>query len=39
VEEILDTTEDPREQVRLWVERTGKSQAAWYRRRSEVVPV
>lgn len=38
VEEILNTSKDPQEQVRLWGERTGKSQAAWYRRRAEVAP-
>ena len=39
VQEILSTSKDPQEQVRLWVERTGKSQAAWYRRRAEGGPV
>jgi hypothetical protein len=36
VEEILKSSTNPQEQVRLWSERTGKSQAAWYRRRAEV---
>jgi hypothetical protein len=36
VAEILATSKDKAEQTRLWAERTGKSQAAWYRRRAEV---
>jgi hypothetical protein len=38
VQEILNTTAETQEQVRLWAERTGKSQATWYRRRAEVEP-
>jgi hypothetical protein len=36
VAEILARTEDRHEQLRQWAERTGKSLAAWYRRRSEL---
>lgn len=37
VADILQAApEDKQEQVRLWVERTGKSQSAWYRRLKEV---
>jgi hypothetical protein len=36
VVEILARTQDRQEQLRLWTERTGKSQAAWYRRRTEI---
>ncbi|MBL8797946.1 MAG: hypothetical protein JNM56_28870 [Planctomycetia bacterium] len=36
VAEILARTQDRQEQLRLWSEQTGKSQAAWYRRRTEI---
>ena len=36
VREILRATDVPAEQVRLWAERTEKSQSAFYRRRAEV---
>ena len=34
--EILAATQDRRERMRLWAERTGKSEAAWYRRLAEM---
>jgi hypothetical protein len=30
--EIRETTSDREERLRLWKEKTGKSQAVWYRR-------
>jgi hypothetical protein len=36
VAEILAASQDRLDQMRMWAERTGKSQAAWYRRRAEV---
>jgi hypothetical protein len=35
-EKKLEYVRDPQERVRLWAERTGKSQAAWYRRAKEL---
>jgi hypothetical protein len=36
VAEILARTQERQEQLRLWADRTGKSPAAWYRRRAEI---
>jgi hypothetical protein len=36
VREILLSTSDPQEQVRLWQERTGKEKSTWYNRRRSV---
>jgi hypothetical protein len=36
VAEILSTTDDAKEQIQLWGVRTGKSQSAFYRRKSEL---
>jgi hypothetical protein len=36
VRELLAATGDRQERLRLWQERTGKSQAALYRRMSEL---
>ena len=36
VREIVQTTNDPDERVRMWVERTGKSRATLYRRMGEL---
>lgn len=33
---ILDTTDDPKEQVRLWEQRTGLSRRTFYRRKGEL---
>jgi hypothetical protein len=37
VRDILGQTDDPQEQVSRWTERTGKSQASFYRRRAELM--
>jgi hypothetical protein len=36
VAEICSSTEDSKHQVRLWTDRTGKSQSAFYRRKAEI---
>ena len=36
VKEIIEAATDPKEQVRLWEERTGRGQATFYARKREV---